>query len=66
MKFRVTGISVTGEWTQADWYDLYQTLSGFEERCAIRHDEHFTSHQADIIHGKKISEDLKKKLRRDR
>lgn len=39
MKFRLTGISITGEWNKEDWRDFYHTLEAFEKRVAIRHGE---------------------------
>lgn len=36
---KLTGISITREWTKADWYDFCFTLRAFEKRCAVRHGE---------------------------
>ena len=52
MKFRLTGISITGEWTKNDWYDFYHSLEAFEKRCAVRHGELPVSHQADPADAK--------------
>ena len=39
MELRMTGISITGEWSKEDWIDFYHTLCKFEHRVAKRHGE---------------------------
>ena len=39
MKHRLTGITITGEWSKEDWIDFYLTLEAFEKRVGKRHSE---------------------------